>query len=58
MLSRWQRYLRTHPRSVDVTLALVPVFIAFPGLEVSLDGAPVPARPGRATCSPASPAPR
>ena len=43
MLSRWQRYLRAHPRSVDVTVALVPVFISFPGLEVSLDGIPVPA---------------
>ncbi len=42
MLARWQRYLRAHPRAIDVTIALVPVFISFPGLEVSLDGTPVP----------------
>jgi len=43
MLSRWQRYLRAHPRAIDVTIALVPVFISFPGVTVSVDGAPVPA---------------
>jgi signal transduction histidine kinase len=43
MLSRWQRYLRTHPWAVDVTVALVAVFISFPGVTVSMDGAPVPA---------------
>jgi hypothetical protein len=42
MLSRWQRYLRTHPWAVDVTVALVSVFISFPGVTVSMDGAPVP----------------
>jgi hypothetical protein len=25
MLSQWQRYLRPHPRSIDVIAALVPV---------------------------------
>jgi signal transduction histidine kinase len=42
MLSRWQRYFRAHPRAVDVTIALVPVFISFPGVTVSIDGSPVP----------------
>ena len=43
MLSRWQRYLRAHPRAIDVIVALVPVFISFPGITVSVDGAPIPA---------------
>jgi signal transduction histidine kinase len=43
MPSRWQRYLRAHPRAIDATVALVPVFISFPGITVSVDGAPVPA---------------
>jgi len=43
MLFRWQRYLRAHPRTADVAIALVPVFFAFPGVTVSVDGAPVPA---------------
>jgi signal transduction histidine kinase len=42
MLSRWQRYLRAHPRAIDVALALVPVFIAFPGVTVSVDAAQLP----------------
>jgi signal transduction histidine kinase len=42
MLNRWQHYLRTHPWAVDVTLAVVPVFISFPGVTVSMDGAPLP----------------
>ena len=43
MLSRWQRYIRAHPWAVDVTVALVLVFISFPGVTVSVDSAPVPA---------------
>jgi signal transduction histidine kinase len=43
MLSRWQRDRRAHPWAVDVTVALVLVFISFPGLTVSVDGAPIPA---------------
>lgn len=42
MLSRWQRYVRAHPRSIDVVVALVPVLISFPGVTVSVDGAPIP----------------
>jgi signal transduction histidine kinase len=42
MLSRWQRYLRAHPRAGDLALALVPVFIAFPGVTVTVDSAPAP----------------
>ena len=43
MLSRWQPFLRAHPRAIDVIVALVPVFISFPGITVSVDGAPIPA---------------
>jgi signal transduction histidine kinase len=43
ILSRWQRYLRARPWVIDVTVALVSVFIAFPGITVGVDGAPVPA---------------
>jgi signal transduction histidine kinase len=43
MMSRWQRYLRTHLRAADVALALVSVCIALPGVLVSVDGAPLPA---------------
>jgi signal transduction histidine kinase len=42
MLSRWQRHLRAHPRNVDVILALVSVFICFPGVTVSIDSVPLP----------------
>jgi signal transduction histidine kinase len=42
MLSRWQHYLRAHPRAGDLALALVPVFIAFPGVSVTVDSAPAP----------------
>jgi signal transduction histidine kinase len=42
MPSRWQRYFRAHPWATDVIIAVVPVFIAFPGVTVSIDGAHVP----------------
>jgi signal transduction histidine kinase len=42
VLSGWQRYVRARPWAVDVTVALVPVFIAFPGVPLSMDGALVP----------------
>jgi signal transduction histidine kinase len=42
MLVRWRRYLRRHPRAVDVAVAVGPVFFAFPGVNVSVNGAPVP----------------
>ena len=43
MHSRWQRYVRAHPWAIDVIIAVVPVFISFPGISVSMDGAPLPA---------------
>jgi signal transduction histidine kinase len=43
MLSRWQRYFRVHPWAGGVMLAVVPVFITFPGVMVSVDRAAVPA---------------
>jgi signal transduction histidine kinase len=43
MVSRWQRYLRARPWVVDVSIALVSVFISFPGITVAVDGAPLPA---------------
>jgi signal transduction histidine kinase len=42
MRSRWRRYVRAHPWAVDVTIAVVAVFISFPGITVSVDGAYVP----------------
>jgi signal transduction histidine kinase len=42
MLSRWQRYVGARPWAADVTIALVSVFISFPAVTVSMDGAPVP----------------
>ena len=42
MPSRWQRYFRAHPWAIDVIIAAVPVFISFPGVTVSMDGAHVP----------------
>jgi signal transduction histidine kinase len=42
MPTRWQRYLRAHPRAIDLALALVPVFISFPGITVTVDSAPAP----------------
>jgi signal transduction histidine kinase len=42
MISLWQRYVRAHPRAVDVSMTLVSVFISFPGVTVSVDGAPLP----------------
>jgi signal transduction histidine kinase len=42
MLARWQHYLRAHPWAIDVLLALVSVFIAFPGVTVGMDTAPLP----------------
>jgi hypothetical protein len=43
VVSRWQRYLRARPWVVDVSIALVSVFISFPGISVAVDGAPLPA---------------
>jgi signal transduction histidine kinase len=43
MPSRWQRYFRAHPWAIDVIIAVVPVFISFPGVTLSIDGALVPA---------------
>jgi signal transduction histidine kinase len=43
MRSPWQRFVRAHPRAVDAAVVLVAVFISFPGIRVSVDGAPVPA---------------
>jgi hypothetical protein len=43
MASRWQRHVRARPWVADVSIALVSVFISFPGITVAVDRAPLPA---------------
>ncbi|MFJ3185400.1 sensor histidine kinase [Streptomyces halstedii] len=37
MITTWQRYLRRHPRGVDITVALVLFVVAFPGSFADVD---------------------
>lgn len=43
MITTWQRYLRRHPRGVDITVALVLFVVAFPGSFADIDHLAAPA---------------
>jgi signal transduction histidine kinase len=44
MITTWQRYLRHHPRAVDVSVAVLLFAASFPGTTISAGGMPNPAQ--------------